>query len=163
MIFFGRKMRMFNYDKKNKLDEMQEQKLLHIERNGCWFAFWALLAAMIIQLVISPESALEKLAGEWIVFMCLAVYVGFSCVKNGIWDRRLEANPKTNARVSIIAGVVVGLIFGVVNYMQYGYLGTAIWIAVLNVFFVGIICFATLSLVMVVYKKRLNKMEMEEE
>lgn len=26
----------------NKLDEMQEQKLLHIERNGCWFAFWAL-------------------------------------------------------------------------------------------------------------------------
>lgn len=26
----------------NKLDEMQEQKLLHIERNGCWFAFCAL-------------------------------------------------------------------------------------------------------------------------
>ena len=33
--------------KKNKLDEMQEQKLLRIEHNGCWFAFWALIAAML--------------------------------------------------------------------------------------------------------------------
>ncbi|MDD7312724.1 MAG: hypothetical protein PUH78_09820 [Clostridia bacterium] len=29
---------------KNNLDERQEQTLLRIERNGCWFAFWALLA-----------------------------------------------------------------------------------------------------------------------
>lgn len=25
---------------KNNLDEMQEQKLLKIEHNGMWFAFW---------------------------------------------------------------------------------------------------------------------------
>ena len=29
---------------KNKLDEMQELKMLKIEHNGCWFAFWGLLA-----------------------------------------------------------------------------------------------------------------------
>lgn len=25
---------------KNKLDEMQEQKLLHIEHNGCWLQYF---------------------------------------------------------------------------------------------------------------------------
>ena len=32
--------------KKNNLDEMQEQELLKIEHNGCWLAFWGLLAVM---------------------------------------------------------------------------------------------------------------------
>ena len=43
---------------KNKLDEMQEMKLRGIERNGCWFAFWALLAAMMIQLALTNTGAL---------------------------------------------------------------------------------------------------------
>ena len=46
---------------KNKLDEMQEMKLRGIERNGCWFAFWALLAAMMIQLALGAE--MKQLAG----------------------------------------------------------------------------------------------------
>ncbi len=29
---------------KNRLDEMQEQKMLQIEHNACWLAFWGLLA-----------------------------------------------------------------------------------------------------------------------
>ena len=36
---------------KNNLDERQELKLLKIEHNGCWFAFWGLLIAIAIQLV----------------------------------------------------------------------------------------------------------------
>ena len=47
---------------KNNLDEMQEIKLRGIERNGCWFAFWALLAAMMIQLVLGAEP--KQMAGE---------------------------------------------------------------------------------------------------
>ena len=38
--------------KKNNLDEMQEQALLKIEHNGCWLAFWGLLAVMAIQMVM---------------------------------------------------------------------------------------------------------------
>ena len=36
--------------RRNNLDEMQEQKLLHIESRGYWLAFWGLAAALIIQL-----------------------------------------------------------------------------------------------------------------
>ena len=41
---------------KNNLDEMQEQKLLHIEHNGCWLAFWALLAAMTAESLLASVS-----------------------------------------------------------------------------------------------------------
>ena len=36
--------------KKNNLDEMQEQELLKIEHNGCWLAFWGMLAVMAIMI-----------------------------------------------------------------------------------------------------------------
>ena len=34
---------------KNRLDEMQEQKMLQIEHNGCWLAFWGLGIVLIVQ------------------------------------------------------------------------------------------------------------------
>ena len=37
---------------KNRLDEMQEQKLLKIEHNGCWLAFYGLAAVIMIQLFL---------------------------------------------------------------------------------------------------------------
>lgn len=37
--------------KKINLDEMQEQELLTVEHNGCWIAFWSLLAAIIITIM----------------------------------------------------------------------------------------------------------------
>lgn len=51
--------------KKNKsnLDERQELKLLKIEHNGCWFAFWGLLAVMLVQLLLGNNDA-KNLAGE---------------------------------------------------------------------------------------------------
>ena len=45
--------------KKSNLDEMQEQAMLKIEHNGCWFAFWGLLAAMGIQMLLQvPGKAM---------------------------------------------------------------------------------------------------------
>ncbi len=154
---------MIKMSKKNNLDEMQEQKLLHIESKGCWFAFWALLIAMVIQMLLSRENMIERLAGEWVVFMCLAIYTAGACVKAGIWDRRLKADANTNVAASLIGGGISGLIFAVVNYLEYGYLGGAIVTFVLNFLIVGILCFAVLSVVTLIYKKRLAKMEMEEE
>ena len=37
---------------KNNLDEMQEAKLLQIEHNGFWLAFWGLLATLVWRFVI---------------------------------------------------------------------------------------------------------------
>ena len=80
--------------KKSNLDEMQEEKLLKVEHNGCWLAFWGLLAVMIIQGIAFGNKDFRTLAGEWIVFMALAVYLAVSCVRLGIWDRRLRMNAK---------------------------------------------------------------------
>ena len=59
--------------KKSNLDEMQEQELLKIEHNGCWLAFWGLLAVMAIQMVMGVPGT--QMLGEWIVFMVLALYL----------------------------------------------------------------------------------------
>ena len=37
---------------KSNLDERQELKLLKIEHNGCWIAFWGLLIVMAIQMIV---------------------------------------------------------------------------------------------------------------
>ena len=94
---------------KNNLDERQEQILLKIEHIGCWLAFWGLLAAILIQEVLYPGE-LRAIAGEWIVFMVLCIYILAGCLKNGIWDRRLKPNFRTNLLASFVAAVVVGLI-----------------------------------------------------
>lgn len=146
-------------NKKNNLDEMQERKLLHIEKNGCWFAFWALFAVILIQMMISRENMVERLAGEWVVFMCLAVYLGVACIKNGIWDRKLKADPKTNMLMSLLAGIVSGVLGGAINYLEFGFLQGAFWTVVIHFVFAAIICFAVLTLCTALYKKRLNKME----
>ena len=94
-------------EKKNKLDERQEQALLKIEHNGCWLAFWGLLIAIFVQVIIYGYD-FKQIAGEWIVFMVLCLYISTSCMKQGIWDRRLEPNPKTNLLLSAGAAVVFG-------------------------------------------------------
>ena len=55
----------------NKLDEMQEQKMLKIEHNGCWLAFWGLLAVLVIQVFIYGAGEWRHMAGEWIVLCVL--------------------------------------------------------------------------------------------
>lgn len=88
---------------KSNLDERQELKLLKIEHNGCWIAFWGLLIVMLIQMIVGNDS-IKNLAGEWVVFMSLALYLSIDCVRNGIWDRKLKPNLKTNIIASSIQG-----------------------------------------------------------
>ena len=89
--------------KKSNLDEMQEQALLKIEHNGCWLAFWGLLAAIALQMVMRVPG--RQMLGEWIVFMSLSLYIVIACLRKGIWDRHLKANRKTNLIVSLLAAV----------------------------------------------------------
>ncbi len=100
----------------NVLDERQESELLKIERNGCWLAFWGLLAAIIIQTIQSPAFA--QIAGEWIVFMVLAVYITAACLKRGIWSRTYKPDLKTNAVFSAIAAAVCMVIVFFTAYFR---------------------------------------------
>ena len=134
--------------KKNNLDERQEQTLLKIEHNGCWFAFWGLLAAILIQTVFI-NADYKSVAGEWIVFMILCIYIAVACLKNGIWDRSLKPNTSTNFIVSLIAGILFG-----------GSLSCLIKRIDMNVFFVlilsGVIFFGIYVTVLLVTKEKLT-------
>lgn len=147
---------------KNNLDEMQEQKLLKIEHNGCWFAFWALFLSIIVQnFVVGNEF--RYVIGEWIIFMCLSIYMGVACMKNGIWDRRLKADPITNLVISIIAGVVMAVNMFFQAYNNSGKPVGSICAGIFTGGFIFIVCFLALTFCAVMYQKRVDKMEAEVE
>ena len=144
---------------KNNLDEMQEQKLLKIEHNGMWFAFWGLVIAIIVQVAVGKEDLFRSIAGEWIILMCLCIYIAVGCIKNNIWDRKLKPNLKTNVIASIISGAVVGGLFFTKSFVQYN---KPIGSIVTGVFMFIIVFSATLVLLSIcslIYKKRVQKAE----
>ena len=77
------------------LDERQETDLLKIERNGCWLAFWSLLASIFVQLYFL-ENSFDQVAAEWIIFMVLALYLAIDCMRKGIWSRTYRPDPRVN-------------------------------------------------------------------
>lgn len=147
---------------KSNLDERQEQNLLQIEKNGCWFAFWALLISMLIQQAVFGIGEWKYIAGEWCVFMVLAIYLGVNCLKNGIWDRRLKASPKTNLLVSLASAVIFGFIFSVINYLNFQSWEAALATFALLAITLFVTIFGALSLSTAIYRKRLQALEREE-
>ena len=144
--------------KKSNLDEMQEQELLKIEHYGCWMAYWGLLAAMVIQMVMRVPGA--QMLGEWIIFVIMSLYICIACMRKGIWDRRLKANWKTNLVISLLAAVAVAVLVILSNpYLSepLDYVLTA----GLTGGFTFLLCFAALSIGMKLYKKRREKLEQE--
>ena len=146
---------------KSNLDERQELKLLRIEHNGCWLAFWGLLLVILIQ-ILSGNGDIRNIGGEWAVFMCLAFYILVSCIRNGIWDRKLKPNFKTNIIVSSIAAIVMGIFWFVLSYKNYHKLEGSIAVGVFMFVLVEILCLLALMISSKMYKKRLQKLEEDE-
>ena len=145
-------------NRKSNLDERQELKLLKIEHNGCWLAFWGLLIALAVQMVLTPDNA-KALIGEWIVFMVLALYLFVACMRNGIWDRKRRPTVKTNLLMSAAAGLVMGTLYFAISYIRYHHLIGSLATAAFMFFFVDVLCFGALMLSAKIYRKRLDKME----
>ena len=144
--------------KKSNLDEMQEQELLKIEHYGCWMAYWGLLAAMVIQMVMRVPGA--QMLGEWIIFVIMSLYICIACMRKGIWDRRLKANWKTNLVISLLAAVAVAVLVILSNpYLSepLDYVLTA----GLTGGFTFVLGFAALSVSLKLYKKRREKLDQE--
>lgn len=148
---------------KNNLDERQEQELLYIEHNGVWLAFWGLLAAIIVQCITGVPW--REIAGEWIVFMALCVYLLEACIRKGIWDRYLRPNFKTNAAISFFAGLATALITAVMMWRNLGghmeYRGAVILCTAIAGGFTFAICLIALSISAGATKKRQEKLEKE--
>lgn len=143
----------------NNLDERQEKQLLRIEKNGCWLAFWALIASVFIQQWIFGIRDIKAIAGEYIIFLGLAIYLAFGCIKNGIWDRHLKADSKTNMVTSVVAAILSSIAFTFVNYRTYQNTLSVIATFVIMLVSVFIICFLALSALSLLYKKQVKKME----
>ena len=148
--------------KNSNLDERQEQVLLKLEHNCCWIAYWGLLVAMMLQAAIYGFDP-ARLAGEWCIFMVLSIYLGCTCLKNGIWDRRLKPNAKTNILVSIIAAVVFGAVSAISICSRFDaepldYVLTFGCVSVANF----VLCFTALSITARAYRKKQAKLEAEE-
>ncbi|WP_088188341.1 DUF6773 family protein [Desulfosporosinus sp. FKA] len=142
--------------RKNNLDEMQEKKLLSIEHNGMWLAFWGLVAAIMIQTCLGADF--KQLAGEWVILMVLSIYTLIACIKNGIWDRRLKPNLKTNTLMSLLTGLAVFVIFAIEFHLdnQHGLvLPAAAFIGI----FTFLLCLAVLQFTSYLYKKRKETLE----
>lgn len=140
---------------KSNLDEQQEQALLNIEHNACWFAFWGLFAAMVVQLIIYGFADVMKyVAGEWFIFMFISLYMSFACLRKGIWDRKLKANTSTNVILSLIAALISGAIVLAVKIKEYpdsiaGCIATAV--------FMGGMIFVLVLAALEISRKSLNK------
>ena len=149
-------------NEKNNLDERQEQILLQIEHRGCWFAFWGLLAVLVVEVFIFHMEP-KAVAGEWIIFMCLALYLNFACMKNKIWDRRLKPDLKTNLSISVIAAVAVGALMAIGVWINYPDkpLG-ALAAGIITPIFVFIPCFFLLTISAKKLKKDIQKEEAED-
>lgn len=155
-------MKLFQ-EKKNNLDEMQEQKLLKLESRGFWLTWWALLAAMAVQLLVYGVEAYHLLLGEWAVFMLSGVYMVVACIKQGLWDRKLRPNFRTNLLLSLLAGVVAGGFMGVYSYRSFGAAEAAWWTVAMVGGCTFALCLLALSLSAAAYKKRRQQLDDGEE
>lgn len=151
--------------KKNNLDEMQEQKLLKIEHYGFWFVYWGLLAAILLQVTLAADvkNLFHNIAGEWLVFMFVSIYMLIACLVNGIWDRRLKPNVKTNIILSLLSSTFCGVIFFASSYYKYGKLAGAAATGIVTFAQIFVLSIGALTFCVFIYKKRVRKLETESE
>ena len=147
--------------RKNKLDEQQERKLLEIESRGFWLAFWGLLIGLAVQSLVMKNVSM--VIGEWIVFMLLALYLGISCMRAGIWDRRLDMNCKTNFIISLIAAICAAAFMFGFTFLRYHKPIGSLYAGAFAALTVFVICLIALTLAARATKKRQDKLNAEPE
>lgn len=150
-----------NWMKNNNLDEMQEQELLKIEHNGCWLAFWGLLAVMAVQQLIFGVDDPKMIAGEWIVFFVLCLYLAGAYIRRGIWDRRIGMSTKNNLILSAAAALVFGIFSAAVIFRNYHMPAGTAAAAIITAVITFVLCFAALTIAMKQTEKRRKELEEE--
>lgn len=148
--------------RESNLDEMQELKLLQIEHTGFWMLFWGLAAVIYIQSAMGHND-FRTIGPEALLLIGISIYELVRCIQNGIWDRKLKPDGKTNLMVSLAAGVAVGLFWGIKSYVSYhklaGSLATFLFMSLLMTGMVLVLLLLSSDL----YKKRKQQMDEAED
>lgn len=150
------------FSRKSNLDEMQELKLLKIESRGFWIGFFALFAAIMAQIFLFGQEFADHTLGELIALLCMALYLIGGCLRNGIWDRHLQATPAANISLSLLAGAVTGLFNAIVSYRNYQSAGGAIAVFVVFFLLIGVVLSVVLCFCSALYHKKRKQLEEEE-
>ena len=145
--------------RKSNLDEQQERKLLEIESRGYWLAFWGLLLALIVESVVIKDS--RAIIGEWVLLMGLTLYLAISCMRAGLWDRRMDMSRKTCLLASLVGALcVAGFMFGF-SYLRFQRpLGALRVGAIIGLISFGV-CYLVLRLLVRATKKRQDELNAE--
>lgn len=143
---------------KNNLDEMQEQKLLKIEHRGFWIIFFGLILSIYIQIAMG-NSSFKYIGTESIIILIVSFYFLVDCIRNGIWDRHLKPNLKTNIGISLLTGILVGCFWFVVSYHNYHALVGSIMTFIFMFIFVSIITLSLLIITSSIYKYKKHKLD----
>ena len=138
-------MKFSLYNKKNQLDEMQEQTMLGIEARGFWLLWAGLFLAILVQIILGTPNS--QWVGEFVVFMAGCIYTMIECIRNGLWDRHISANTPTNVLGSLFAGVVVSVVIGLAN-------GFWLWAII-----TAVLCFVLLQVCMHTAEKRRKELD----
>lgn len=144
--------------RKNNLDEMQEQKMLHIEHNACWLCFGGLLVAIYIQMAMG-NTDFRYIGGESLILLVACFYLLGACLKNGIWDRKLKPDLKTNVGVSLVAGLAVGGFWGIVSYVRYHALAGSVATFVMMFLSVSVLTLLLLAIASAIWKWKKNRLD----
>lgn len=153
-------MKWFN--RKSNLDEMQELQLLKAESRGFWIGFIGLAVAMAVQTFLyGAESTGNMVSGEFIVFLCMGLYLIGSSLRNGIWDRHLKATPAVNIGLSLLAAAVTALFDAILSYRNYHDAFTALTVFVVYFLIISVILLVTLTVCSSLYRRRRKHLEEE--
>ena len=109
------------------------------------------------------NGGFAQIGGEAVVLSVLAVYLLIDCIRNGIWDRRLKPNPKTNLVISVVTGLFVGGFWFVLSYRRYHALVGSIATFVLMLLVVGTLTFTLLTATSALYRRRRRQLDDLEE
>ena len=145
--------------RKSNLDGQQERKLLEIESRGCWMAFWGLVIALFVEALVIRD--VRAIAGEWILFMGLAVYLTVSCIRAGIWDRRMDMSRKTILTISVIVGLCIAVFLFGFTFLRHQRLVGALGFAAIWGIGAIVLCYLVLLLAARATQKRHDRLNAE--
>lgn len=145
--------------KKNKLDEMQEQTLLRIEHNCCCLAFWGLAASITIQGILG--CYLDHIWGEILCLFLISGYMIVSCLKQGIWDRKLVPSRRNNLLCSLAASIFIGIFAYFQLEGKLEQQEKILPVCIGFMVFVFLLSMAVLSICTLIYQKRKDSLEGE--
>lgn len=142
------------------LDERQAQQMYQIEHRGFWFAYFGILALLLVEILTNSPAL--PIGCTTALLLALSIYTEFCCIRRGLWDWRLKPNTKNNALMSMIGAICV-FVFTLLMYTKQGYFvhnpKILCLCALIAGFFTFLLTFFLLSVTARVCRKRSKQLE----